>query len=142
MDLTSSRAAGITAAALLTGIAGFQAALAAGAPWGVLAYGGATAGTLPEALRTSSALVVPVYLGLAAVAAGAVGSPRARLALTRAGAVLMTVGAVVNLASPSLPERLLWVPVTAATAVALWRAAPAVDGPERLGRGRVAGSPG
>lgn len=114
---------GRAAAALLVGIAGFQVALAAGAPWGTLAYGGAATGTLPEHLRVASALVAPVYLGLAVVSAGAVASPRVRTVVTRAGAGLMAVGALVNLASPSLPERLVWVPVTAAAAVALWRTA-------------------
>jgi len=36
---------------------------------------------------------------------------------------LMVVGAAMNLASPSLVERMIWTPVTAALAVLLWRAA-------------------
>ena len=124
MPENGSDVAGRTAAALLIGVAGFQMALASGAPWGAVSYGGATAGTLPDHLRTASAVAAPLYLGLAAVAGGA-GSRRARSLVLRVGAAWMAVGTVVNLASPSLPERLIWVPATAAAAVALWRAAPA-----------------
>ncbi len=140
MDEISARWPGNAAAALMIGVAGFQVALAAGAPWGTLAYGGAATGTLPDHLRVTSALVAPVYLGLAAVASGAVGSRRLRTVVTRAGAGLMAIGAAVNLASPSLPERLVWVPVTAAAALALWHAAPpSVTAPRST---RVAGSAG
>ncbi len=120
----SPRSSGRVAAGLLLGCAGFQAALAAGAPWGAAAYGGAHPGRLPGRLRATSAVAAPVYLGMAAVAAGAVGSPRVRTVLTGLGAVWLAVGVPVNLASPSLPERALWVPVTAAGAVNLWRAVP------------------
>ncbi len=43
--------AGKTAAALLVVVAGFHGLLAAGAPWGEAAYGGANSGVLPETLR-------------------------------------------------------------------------------------------
>ncbi|AUZ88154.1 hypothetical protein CVO76_11280, partial [Arthrobacter agilis] len=39
------------ATALLAVVAAFQAALAAGAPWGAAAYGGYTPGTLPARFR-------------------------------------------------------------------------------------------
>ncbi len=119
-----TRGAGRAAAALLAGVAGFQLALAAGAPWGDVAYGGGHPGVLPDELRMTSAVVAPVYGALAAVAAGA-GGARLRRGVLRGTTVLLTVGCAVNLASPSLPERLLWVPVTAAAAVLAWRAVPA-----------------
>src|SRR4051794_16738071 len=71
---TAQRVAGWT----LVGIATFQAALAAGAPWGEAAYGGANAGVLPAGQRISSVVAVPVYLGLAGVAFGRIGSPIVR----------------------------------------------------------------
>ncbi len=37
----------------------------------------------------------------------------------------MIVGSILNIASPSLIERLLWVPVTVALVLAFWRAARA-----------------
>lgn len=119
----SARTAGRAAAALLTGVAGFQLALAAGAPWGVVAYGGAHPGVLPDELRLASAVAAPVYGALAAVAAGA-GGTRLRRGVLRGTTALLAVACAVNLASPSLPERLLWVPVTAAAAVLAWRAVP------------------
>ncbi len=118
------RRAGRAAAVLLTGVAGFQLAVAAGAPWGVVAYGGGHPGVLPDELRVTSAVMVPLYGALAAVATGA-GGPRLRRAVLRGTTALLVVGCAVNLASPSLPERLIWVPVSAAAAVLTWRAAPA-----------------
>ncbi|MBJ8339339.1 hypothetical protein JGU71_10600 [Antrihabitans sp. YC3-6] len=120
----SPQTSGRLAAAVLGSIAGFQAALAAGAPLGAAAYGGAHPGTVPNRLRAVSAAAVPIYLGLAAVAVGAVGTPRVRDVVTRVGAVGLALGVPINLASPSLPERTIWPPVAAAGAVLLWRAAP------------------
>lgn len=120
----SPRTSGRAAAALLVGCAGFQGALAAGAPWGAAAYGGAHPGRVPDRLRHVSAGAVPVYLGLAAVSAGLVGTPRVRAVVTGVGAAWLAVGVPVNLASPSRPERMIWVPVTAAGAFLLWRSVP------------------
>jgi hypothetical protein len=124
-----SERAGRLAAGLMVTTAAFQAALALGAPWGDAAYGGATSGVLASEQRLSSAMAVPVYLAVAAVAAGRVGSPTLRRRVLRVGSVVMAAGAVLNLASPSLVERLLWVPVTVVAAVALWRAAPVAPSP-------------
>jgi len=117
--------AGRLAAGLMVTTAAFQAALALGAPWGEAAYGGATAGVLSSQQRVSSAVAVPVYLAVAAVASGRLGAPTARRRVLRLASVVMAAGAVLNLASPSLLERLLWVPVTVVASTALWRAAPA-----------------
>jgi len=118
---TAGRVAGWS----LTGIAAFQAALAIGAPWGAGAWGGAHPGVLPAEQRIASAVVVPVYLLAAGVAFGFVGSPAVRRRVLRGASVLIGAGAVLNLASPSLVERVVWVPVSVVTAIALWRAAPA-----------------
>jgi hypothetical protein len=115
--------AGKAAAALLLGVAGFQGALALGAPWGSAAYGGAHPGVLPDSLRTASAAASGVYIMLAAAA----GTPWVGTALHRrvmyGSAGLMSVGALMNLASPSIVERMIWTPVTLALGVLFWNAA-------------------
>ncbi len=110
--------------ALLAGIAAFQVAAASGAPVGALAWGGAHEGALPPDLRTASAVSALVW-GAAAVAV-ATGRPRAasgRRRLLQGVAVLSGAGVLVNLASPSLPERMVWVPVSAVVAALAWRGA-------------------
>jgi len=78
---------------------------------------------LPVELRTSSVVAALVYLLLAAVAGtGWVPAPPRRFVLIGAAA-LMVIGALVNIASPSFVERIIWAPVTIALAVALWVAA-------------------
>lgn len=115
--------AGKTAAAFLLGVAGFQAALALGAPWGSAAYGGGNPGVLPDSFRTTSAGASGVYLLLAAAAGTSLGPPALRRRVMYGAAVLMVLGAGMNLASPSLIERMIWTPVTAALAGLLWRTA-------------------
>lgn len=110
-------------AGLLAGTAGFQVAVAAGAPLGAWSWGGVHEGVLPPGQRVASAVAAVVWG--AAAAAVATDRPHAEAAHrgVRVGlAVVSTLGAVVNLASPSLPERLVWVPVTTAVATLAWRA--------------------
>ena len=74
----------VLAAGLLLIAAGFQVALAAGAPWGAAAYGGRAArpdGTLPPTYRVGSAVTVAV--------------------LAAAGSVVLLRGGVVGDADPS-----------------------------------------
>ncbi|HYI34328.1 MAG TPA: hypothetical protein VEX88_12775 [Glaciibacter sp.] len=115
-------AAGKVAGVLFLVVAAFQAALAVGAPWGEAAYGGGNPGVLPENLRGSSAIATVVYLFLAGVAGTRFSPPTLRRRLLLGASGLMAVGAVMNLASPSLVERLIWTPVTIVLVVALWRA--------------------
>lgn len=111
------------ATALLAVVAAFQAALAAGAPWGAAAYGGHTPGTLPARFRVASAVSSLAYLGLALVTTDrGPGTTTKRRILTGA-ACLMGVGTLMNLASRSVIERLLWTPVAGALTVALLRIA-------------------
>ena len=103
--------AGLTAVVIL-----FQLALAAGAPWGSYAMGGAFPGTYPPPMR------------VAALAQGAILGGVALIVLARAGlvlpgwrrvsrwlvwvvVVLLAVGVVLNLITPSGMERLIWAPV-------------------------------
>ena len=110
-------------------VVAFQLALAAGAPLGRFAMGGAHPGVFPPRLRVAAV----VQAGLLALVALVV--------LSRAGLVLpdwraasrwlawavvglMAVAAVLNLITPSRGERMVWGPVTvvlflAALAVAL-----------------------
>jgi len=97
----------------------FQFALALGQPWGHLTMGGQFPGVLPGAMR------------LAAVAQGLLLLAMALAVLARAGqlqvslpgwafwvAVAITaMTMVLNLITPSAPERLLWGPVTVAMLV-------------------------
>jgi hypothetical protein len=111
--------AGKGAAALFLVVAGFQAALACGAPWGAAAYGGSNPGVLPDTLRLGSAGLAAVYLVLAAAAGTRLTGPTLRRRLMYGTAGLMTLGFVMNLASPSLVERMIWVPVTVGLVVLL-----------------------
>jgi hypothetical protein len=115
--------AGRAAAALLAMTAAFQVALALGAPWGAAAWGGEHPGVLPTGLRLVSAATLGIYLPLSAVAAGRLGGPSLRRRVLRVASGLMLVGVLANSASPSMVEK-VWVPVTAALTVLLWRAAP------------------
>jgi len=115
--------AGRVAAGLLLVVAGFQAALAAGAPWGAAAFGGAHPGVLPARLRGTSAGAVVVYLLLAVVAGTQATGPTIRPRVLLGAAAGMGVGALLNLASPSFIERIIWTPVTIALVAALGREA-------------------
>lgn len=95
----------------------FQIALSAGMPWGPLAWGGNHPGTLPSNLRIASGVSVLVMLTLGLVV------------LVRAGLVMRQwqgwsrrliwfvvayclLGIVANAITPSMWERILWLPVT------------------------------
>jgi hypothetical protein len=104
-------------AALITCVILFQFALAAGMPWGELAWGGNHPGTLPRELRIASGTSGAVLLALAFVV------------LVRAGLLLQSwkhrtrqliwvavgysaLGVVANAITPSTWERIVWLPVT------------------------------
>ncbi|HEY0650290.1 hypothetical protein [Phenylobacterium sp.] len=103
--------AGLTAVVIL-----FQLALAAGAPWGAYAMGGAFPGTYPPAMRVAAVVQAAILAGVAAIvlARGGVAFPtwRPRL-LAWAVVALLAVGVVLNLITPSGMERLIWAPVAA-----------------------------
>lgn len=100
----------------------FQLALALGAPWGRLAWGGQHEGRLPTAYRIASGIGILVYAGIAL------------LALDRAGAIdvvpdsvsqigmwivfgVLVLGTLMNLISRSKPERFVMTPFALALAV-------------------------
>ena len=111
------------ATALLLLVDAFQLALAFGAPWGHLAWGGRHAGTLPARLRIASGIAgVVIYPLIVAFVLGSAGRIRAfwPSRARRGGmwllAALFSVGTLANLASPSAGER-YWGPVSLAIVV-------------------------
>lgn len=108
-------------AVTLVAIGAFQVALAASAPWGRAAYGGARRGTLPDHLRAISGVAALGYGTAAVLVLRGSGSPRARTRAFTGLSVFMGIGAVVNGASRSPVERAVWTPVTAAATVLAWR---------------------
>ncbi len=107
---------------LLSVVAGFQAALAAGAPWAAASYGGTLRGTLPARYRVASTASSLAYGALAVITAGGAATTARRRILSAASG-LMAVGTAMNLASRSRIERLIWTPVAGALAVTLLRIA-------------------
>lgn len=94
----------------------FQLALAAGAPWGRLAWGGGHE-RLPAALRIGSLVSTVVYAVFATIVLERAGLiavlPSLEVASTGAWIIVayLTLGIVMNAISRSLPERLVMTPV-------------------------------
>lgn len=119
----TTRRAAVTAAVGFGVIAVFQLLLALGAPWGQAAWGGGQEGTLPQELRFASTISMVIFIGAAIIVLGRAGYWGTRFSdLFRRGtwvlAVLLALGAVMNLASSSVWERFLWAPVALAIALA------------------------
>jgi hypothetical protein len=109
------RGAAILYAVISLGVIVFQIALAAGAPWGEFAMGGAFPGQFPPALRVAALLQAALLAGMAAVV------------LSRAGVILpgwsrasrwfiwfvvafSALSLILNLITPSAGERAIWAP--------------------------------
>jgi hypothetical protein len=113
--MTLRRAAAIIYAVVTTGVVTFQLTLAAGAPWGAYAMGGAFPGQFPLAMRAAAV----VQAALLAAQVGVV-LARAGLALPRWAKAsrwliwfVVAFGAlslVLNLITPSAGERAIWAP--------------------------------
>lgn len=101
---------------VIIGLALFQANLAAGAPWGRLAWGGQYQ-RLPLGLRIGSAVSILIYAGFAAIVLGKAGlvavSGDWLGPATWAIAAFLALGTVMNAISRSMPERLVMTPVAA-----------------------------
>lgn len=106
----------------LIGLATFQVALAAGAPWGQASYGGTHTGVLPAPLRTVSAGAAVLYSGLACAVVDPRVPARVRKPLLAAITGVMALGTALNAVSPSPAERAIWTPFAASLAVVAWRA--------------------
>ncbi|WP_460765798.1 hypothetical protein [Mariniluteicoccus flavus] len=123
MTTPESRATG----AMLAALGLFQAALAAGAPWGRAAYGGSHPGVLPANLRATSAVTAVAYIATAALLATDAGplariTPRTQGRVLTGVMVLMAVSTIPNAISRSPVERAIWTPFAAVTAVLAHRA--------------------
>ncbi len=101
----------------------FQAALAAGAPWGRAAWGGKHHGVLPRNLRIGSAMAVVVWALVALVILDRAGMPIIDLPdqISYWGTwllvPLLVLGAIMNAASSSPYERYGWGPLAAVMAL-------------------------
>lgn len=98
------------------GVIAFQIALAAGAPWGAFAMGGAFPGQFPPALRIAALIQAVLLLGLAAVVLARAGLILPRWARTARWLVWFVVAFsalsfILNLITPSAGERAIWAPV-------------------------------
>ena len=99
-----------------TGLTLFQLALAAGAPWGEFAMGGASPGQFPPTLRIAAVIQAALIVGMVTVVL-------ARAGIFFTGWVRRTrwliwvvvgygvIGLILNLITPSAGERALWAPV-------------------------------
>lgn len=102
--------------ALVTVVILFQIALALGAPWGELTWGGRFQGALPASMR-----VACVFSALLMLAFGMVVSVRAGLLLSKwratsrklvwVVALYCALGVIANGITPSYWERMIWLPV-------------------------------
>ena len=112
-------AAGRVSGALFVGAGAFQVALAAGMPWGHLAWGGGHPGVLPVGLRAASAANAVLLSGLGVALAGLVERPPVRGRLVAGGLAVSGFSLVANLATPSSTERAIWAPFALAQLVLL-----------------------
>jgi hypothetical protein len=114
MHIRFMAASGYTA--ISAGVALFQIALAAGAPWGTYAMGGAFPGQFPPVMRIAAVVQAALMMLMSAVVLSRAGI--ALPAWSRASRwlvwLIVTVGAAsltMNIATPSSGERIIWAPV-------------------------------
>lgn len=109
------RIAAIIYAVISLVVVAFQIALAAGAPWGEYAMGGAAAGQFPPALRVSALVQAALIAGMAMVVlarAGLIlpGWSRASRWLIWLVVAFVGLSLFLNLITPSAGERAIWAP--------------------------------
>ena len=114
MDI--ARVAAVIFAIVTLGVVAFQIALAAGAPWGAYAMGGASPGKFPPAMRTAAMIQAVLLAGMAAVIlarAGLVlpGGSQVSHWLVWVVVALTAISLVLNLITPSAGERAIWLPI-------------------------------
>jgi hypothetical protein len=109
------RGAALIYAIISAGVVAFQIALAAGAPWGALAMGGAFPGQFPPALRIAALIQAALLVGIAAVVlarAGLIlpGWSRVSRWLVWFVVAFAALSLILNLITPSAGERAIWAP--------------------------------
>jgi hypothetical protein len=103
-------------AIVIVGVIAFQLALAAGAPWGEFAMGGAYPGQFPPELRVAAVVqaVVLALLALIVLARAGVALPGwSRIARKAIWFVVAfsVLSLILNSITPSVRERAIWAPV-------------------------------
>jgi cytochrome bd-type quinol oxidase subunit 2 len=104
--------------AIVTGVVvAFQLALAAGAPWGSYAMGGAFPGRMPAPMRVAAVVQAALLATVALVVLSAAGLVASELVaewpwLAWLPVVVSAVAVVLNASTRSQGERRLWLPVT------------------------------
>ena len=130
--MNMKKVAAIIYAIVSLGVIAFQIALAAGAPWGAYAMGGAFPGQFPPALRIAAVIQAVLLAGLAAVILARAwlilpGWSRASRWLAWVVVAFSVVSFILNLITPSAGERAIWAP----TAFLLLISSLTVTWPER-----------
>ena len=110
------RLAALVYGSVSLGVILFQLALAAGAPWGAYAMGGAFPGQFPPELRVAAVVqaVILALLALVVLARAGMALPnwsRASRWLSWIVVVFSTISLVLNTLTPSADERAIWMPV-------------------------------
>src|SRR5687768_5008400 len=113
--MNMKKVAAIVYAIVSLGVIAFQIALAAGAPWGAYAMGGAFPGQFPPELRIAAMVQAVLLAALAAVIlsrAGLIlpGWSRASRWLAWVVVAFSVVSFILNLITPSAGERAIWAP--------------------------------
>jgi hypothetical protein len=107
-------------------VVAFQLALAAGAPWGAYAMGGAFPGILPVGMRLAAVVQAAVLSFLAAIVLTSAGAAPPGLAGLPPWTIWIAVGVaglalLLNVITRSAGERRIWAPVAAVMlASSLW----------------------
>ena len=110
------RAAAILYTIVSLAVVAFQVALAAGAPWGAYAMGGAFTGQFPPPLRVAALIQAALLVGLAAIVLARAGLILPGWARTSRWLIWFVVAFaivsfILNLITPSAGERAIWAPV-------------------------------
>ena len=97
-------------------VVGFQLALAAGAPWGAYAMGGAFPGRMPPPMRVASVVQSVLLAGLALIVLSRAGLAVPGLVdewpwLAWAPVVVSAVAVALNASTRSQGERRIWLPI-------------------------------
>ena len=114
--MTLKRIAALMYAILSIAVVAFQVALAAGAPWGAFAMGGAFPGQFPPSLRIAALVQAILLIALAAVVLARAGILLPRWSRVSRWLIWFVVAFaalsfVLNLITPSAGERAIWAPV-------------------------------
>jgi hypothetical protein len=114
--MTIRRIAAFLYAIITFAIVALQIALAAGAPWGAFAMGGAFPGQFPPAMRIAAIIQAALLIGFALVVLARTGiilPKRLRASRWLAWVVVAfsALSLILNLITPSAGERAIWAPV-------------------------------